>query len=100
MGGGVEDCWAESYGSLVSKLAKETQVVLDEMADVVDGVFPHGDALDAEAEGPAGIGFGVDFAGGEDVGVHHSAAAELDPFLFVFEPDINLGAGLGEGEEA
>src|SRR5688500_15580114 len=83
-----------------SELAEEADVVLDEQADVVDAVLAHGDPLDAEAEGPAGVFFGVDAARLEDVGVDHPAAAELDPLAAVFEPDVHLGRRLGEGEEA
>src|ERR1700722_20060058 len=91
------------------------------MADVGDAVLDHGDALDAHAEGEAGDLFGVvgvieaEFAalrgdGGEDGGVDHAAAEELDPAgvfalaaaLAVAEDtgDLDVGAGFGEGEEA
>src|SRR5688572_16115981 len=79
------------------ELPQEAEVVFDEVADVVDAVFPHGDALDAEAEGPAGIDFGVHVAGREDVGMDHAAAAELDPAGLVLEPDVHFRRWLGEG---
>ena len=50
-----------------SKLFEEADVVFDEQANVVDSVLPHRDALDAEAERPALVLFGVDAARGEDV---------------------------------
>src|SRR5947209_3665731 len=81
------------------KLIEDSDVVFDEQTDVSYAVFAHGYAFDAEAEGPAAVLFGVDVAGFEDVGVDHAAAAELDPLLLVFEPDVDLGRGLGEGEE-
>ena len=61
------------------------------MAYVGDAVEHHGDALYAHAEGKAGDAFGVvgvvvrvEFSaffgdGGEDGGVDHAAAEELDP---------------------
>src|SRR3954466_7740181 len=82
------------------ELFEEAEVVFDEEADVVDAVLAHGDAFDAEAEGPAGVNFRIDFAVGEDVGVDHAAAAEFDPALLVFEPDVDFSGGFGEGEEA
>ncbi len=82
----------------------------------------HGDALDAHAEGEAGDLFGVvgvvggvyfsAFCGdrGEDCGVDHAAAEELDPAgVFALAAafasaedagDLDVGAGFGEGEEA
>src|SRR5690348_13413231 len=84
--------------SFRSELPKEPDVVFDEAADVLDGVLSHGDAFDAQAEGPAGVFFGVDAAVGEDVGMDHAAAAQLDPALLVLEPHVHLGRGLGERE--
>ncbi len=91
------------------------------MAYVGDAVLDHGDALDAHAEGEAGDAFGVvgvvvgvDLAAffgdcGEDGGVDHAAAQEFDPAaVFALAAalasaedagDLNVGAGLGEGEE-
>ena len=65
--------------------------------------LPHRDAFDAEAEGPAGVVFGIDAAGCEDVGVDHAAAADFDPAGGVIgrgDQHVDLGGGLGEGEEA
>src|SRR5512138_1946395 len=45
-------------GSLIClrrELAEEAQVVLGEPADIGDLVLAHGQTLDAEAEGPAGV---------------------------------------------
>jgi hypothetical protein len=92
------------------------------VADVGDAVLDHGDALDAHAEGEAGDLFGVvgviggvelsAFFGdrGEDGGVDHAAAEELDPAgvlalaaaLAAAEDagDLDVGGGFGEGEEA
>src|SRR5580658_8052440 len=85
-----------------SELLQKADVIFDEEANVVNAVFSHGDAFDAEAKGPAGEFVGVDFYGFEDVGMDHSAAAELDPSAFSageIEPDVDLGGGLGEREK-
>src|ERR1700733_5999535 len=42
-----------------SKLLQKSHIVLDEQADVVDAVLSHRDALDAEAERPAGVDFRI-----------------------------------------
>ena len=83
-----------------SKLLQKSQIVLDEVPNIVDGIFSHRNPLNPEAEGPAAVNFRINFARGEDVRMHHSAAAQLDPPLFVLEPDIDFSAGLGEGKEA
>src|SRR3954462_6655014 len=70
------------------------------MADVGDAVLAHRDALDPQAECPAGVDFGVNVARLEDVGVDHSASAELDPLPAVLEPYIDLRRRFGKGEEA
>ena len=49
------------------------------MADVVDAVLEHGDALRAEAEGEAGVLVRVVADAGEDAGMHHAGAHDLDP---------------------
>ena len=61
------------------KLLEETQIVLEEQADVGDAVLSHGEALDAEAEGPTGVFFTVDTDGVEDVRIDHTTAAHFHP---------------------
>jgi hypothetical protein len=94
--------------ALQSELLEEAEVVFDEGADVgfVEGVddvvFAHDEAFDAEAEGPAGVEFGVDVDGFEDVGIDHAAAADFHPAggaVGEVDEDIDLGGGFGEGEE-
>ena len=63
----------------VLKLFEKAQVVLEEQANVGDTVLSHGEALDAETEGPAGVLFAVDADGVEDVGIDHAATTHLDP---------------------
>lgn len=82
-------------GLRLGELLQEPHISGEEVAYVGDAVEHHGYALDSHAEGEAGDFFGVvgvvtgvDFAarfipfggdGGEDVGVDHAAAEELDP---------------------
>ena len=54
---------------LFVELLEELQVVLEHQADVVDAVLQHGDALDADAEGEAGVLIRVDVAVLEDFAV-------------------------------
>ena len=61
------------------KLLQETKIVFVEQPDVIDAVLQHGDALDAHAEREAGVALGVVADGFEDRGVHHAAAADLEP---------------------
>ena len=90
------------------ELAEETDVVLEVEADVVGGVFEHGHALNAEAEGEAAVFFAVDAAVVEHIGIDHAAAENLDPAGVLAEVaagaaadvagDVHLGRGFGEGE--
>ena len=62
-----------------TQLREKVRVAVDEPANVVDFVSRQADALDAEAECPAGVALGIvaDFA--QHVGMHHPGTAELDP---------------------
>ena len=104
------------------ELFQKAHVSAVEVAYVGDAVLDHGDALDTHAEGEAGDLFGVvgvvvgvGFAAlfgysGEDGGVDHAAAEELDPAgvlalaaaLAAAEDagDLDVGGWFGEGEEA
>src|SRR6185436_13739576 len=94
----------------VRKLFKKSQVVLVEQPDVLDLIFEDRDALDADAEGEAGVALRVVPDGLEHRGMDHAAAAELDPpglfahraALAVALPaaQVDLGARLGVREEA
>ena len=57
---------------------KRTSLTM-QLADVVDAVAHQRQAVDAEAEGEARPLLGVEADRREDVGVHHAAAAELQP---------------------
>src|SRR2546422_180000 len=84
------------------ELFQEPQVVLDQHPDVRDGVFTHGDPVDAEAECPAGILVRVETVSLQDlehVRMNHPTATQLDPAIPVGEPDVYLGRGFGERKE-
>ena len=69
----------------------------------------HGEAVEAEAEGEAGGGVGIEervatrfVDGGEHGGIDHAAAGDFDPAGFLalrFEFHVDFKARLGEGEE-
>ena len=61
------------------ELLEELQVVLEHQADVVDAILQHGDTLDADAEGEAGILVRVDIAVLQHLAVDDTAAQHLDP---------------------
>ena len=58
-----------------------------------------GHAVDAEAEREAAPLLGVEAAGAQHVGMHHAAAAELEPFARR-RLDVELGRRFGEREVA
>ena len=59
--------------------SRKRMSLVNMLAEVVDAVALRGQAVDAEAEGEAGPLLGVEAAGAQHVGVHHAAAAELEP---------------------
>jgi len=105
----------------LGELFEEAHIAGVEVADVGDAVEHHRDALDTHAEGKAGDLFGVVGVvgwvyfsalcgdGGEDGGVNHAAAEELDPAGVLAlaaagaaaedAADLDVGTGFGEGEE-
>ena len=66
------------------------------MADVVDAVLEHGDALRPHAEGEAGVDVRVVAGGAQHVGVHHARAEDLQPVAAPL--DGHVDAGLDERE--
>src|SRR5690554_6788687 len=92
------------------KLGQKAQVIIEKHADIIDAELEHGDALHAHAEGEAAVFLRVDAHRLEDVGIDHAAAEDLKPAGLAADatarafaedaPDIDLGAGLGEGEIA
>src|SRR5207245_5101576 len=63
------------------KLFQEPQIILVEQPDVVDAIADHGNALDAEPEGPAGPDFRIVSDVFKHLRMHHAAAGDLQPFL-------------------
>src|SRR6478672_2934949 len=67
------------------KLPEKAKVVFDQHSDIGDGVFPHGNAVDAKSKGPAGILLAVEampFEYFQHVGMNHPATAQFDPLIF------------------
>ena len=56
------------------ELLEELQIVLEHQTDVVDAILQHGDTLDADAEGEAGILVRVDIAVLQHLAVDDTAA--------------------------
>ena len=84
------------------KLLQETHIVFVEQPDVVDPVADHGDAFDAETEGPAGPDFRIVADVLEHLRMHHAAAGDFEPFLaHLFDQgagEIDFEARFGVGE--
>src|SRR5512139_1475561 len=101
-----------------SELREEADVVFVEELDVRHAVLEHRDAIEAEAEGEAGVALGVVADVLEDDRVDHPAAQDLEPTraladaarggaLGVALPgaaehaaEVDLGTRLDEGEVA
>src|SRR6266571_1648211 len=100
--------WLNFMRHSPGELGQEPQIVLVEQADVVDSVLQHGDPLDPEPEGEAGVPLGVVADLLEHRGVHHARAAHLDEAralaaaasvaLAEDAGDVVLGARLDERE--
>src|SRR5690606_32054637 len=61
------------------KLPEEPQVVVEKRAQVVDAIAQHRQALDAHAEGEAGVALGIDADRAQHVRVDHAAAEHFQP---------------------
>ena len=106
------------HGRITSELPQEAQVVLVEEPDVVDAVLEHRDALDADAEGEAACtASGIVADGAEHrrdgscpqprissqpvaLQTRHGAVARAARAAADHAADVDLGARLGEREEA
>src|SRR5215813_2785083 len=75
-----------------SKLAQEAQVVGPELADVVDGVAQHGDALRAHAEGETAELCRVVAAVPQHDRMDHAGAHDLQPARLLAQPAALAGA--------
>src|SRR5437016_5321332 len=84
------------------ELLQKTEIVFVKEPNVIDAIPNHGDALDAEAKGPAGPDFRVVADVFKDLGMHHAAAGDFQPFLAHFArqrtAEINLEARFGVTE--
>src|SRR5215469_13180931 len=74
-------CLSQLRVTFISELPQEPGVILIEEPDIIDAITKHCDALDAEAEGPAGPDFGVVTDVFEDLGVNHAATGDFEPFF-------------------
>src|SRR5688572_22408715 len=61
------------------ELLEESNVVLEEQADLGNAVPEHRDALETHAEREAGDELGIEADGAEHVRVHHAGAEHLEP---------------------
>src|SRR5436190_2204829 len=80
-----------------SELLEETNVVGEELTEVVDSVAHQGQAVDAEAECEARPIIGIDVARTKHVGMHHAAPTELKPRT-IGPLDVELRRWFGERE--
>ena len=61
------------------KLFQKPHIILEKQPYIVNPVFEHGGALNAQAKGIAGVFAAVNFAIFEHNGVNHAAAQYLNP---------------------
>src|SRR5438034_288911 len=61
------------------ELPQEADVVLEKDLDIVDAVFEHGQAVDADTEGESADSFGVIVHETVDGRIDHAGAEEFDP---------------------
>ena len=95
---------AKNLKYVLRELLEEADVVLVIVADIVDALKDHGNALDSHAEGVTGVDFRVDADGLKDLGVNHAAAHNFEPLVAqlteVGREEVHLKARLREWEEA
>src|SRR4029450_10089195 len=94
----------------LAKLFQEAEVVTEEIANIVDAVFQHGDTLRPHAEGKPAKHLGVIAAIAEHLGMHHTGSENLQPPALLADRaalataddavHIDLDAGLSKGEMA
>lgn len=63
----------------IVELAEEAEIVFEIESEVADLIFKHSHTFDAHTESEAGIEFGIDTRGAEDVRVDHTAAENFEP---------------------
>ena len=72
------------------ELLEELQIVLEHQTDVVDAVFQHGDTLDADAEGEAGVLVRVNVAVFQHLTVDNAAAQHICMLVRYHDRPISL----------
>src|SRR5207248_1872684 len=80
-----------------SELPQEPQVIFEVEAQIGDAVLNHMYALDTQAECKAGPALGVDAIGFQDIGMHETRAAKLQPPIVPVDRIVD--SGLDEREE-
>ena len=83
--------------NFIVELAQEAQVVLVELAQIVDAVAQHREPVRPHAEREALVLLRIDADGAQHVRVHLARAGDLEPA--VAEAHVDLGRGLGERKE-
>src|SRR5215813_11928286 len=101
---------AISRAQHLAKLFQEAQVVTEEIANIVDAVFQHGNTLRPHAEGKPAKHLGVIATIVEYLGMHHTGSENLQPPTMFADRaalataddaiHIDFDAGLGKGEMA
>ncbi len=88
----------------LSELLEEADVVLVVVANIVDALQDHRDALNAHAECVAGVDFGIDADCLEDFRIDHATAHDFEPLVAelaeIGREEVHFEAWLGEWEEA
>src|SRR5713226_2690906 len=81
-------------------MAQEAHVVLEKDLNIVDAVFQHGQAVDADAEGEAADFFRVVIHKAVDGRIDHAGAEELDPGrAFALRASFPTGGCAGSSAE-
>src|SRR5688572_19962942 len=104
----VLTCWRSQFsenfiGAASCELAQEAHVVVEEAAQVVDAIAQHREALDAEAEGEAGVAFRIDADVAQHARMDHAAAEHFQPAraaIGLLPGDVDFRRRLGEREIA
>ena len=69
------------YDLILGELFEEADVILVIIANIVDALENHGDALDAHAKGVTRVDLGIDAHGFEDFRINHAATHNFEPLI-------------------